>query len=214
LLRRISRIRLACAAASVAALAGLAGPGTAQAGDLISGAGVMNGTLSFNPAVIPLVAYSPSSFPPVHIGVGACGPSGWSYSDLVPGLSTGGAVLDESALVWYQGFVSIGGLSGGDANECPGDVLGGSFSLASVTGSFPTHQSVNCSGISGSYDRIGSIVLALGTNGGTCQVQSYAPGPVTFKVLGNLAPNNIGGGVTAPVTGAYFDAVWEASFPE
>jgi hypothetical protein len=214
LIGHIARIRLlACAAASLSALAGAAGPITAHAGDVITGSGFMNGTLSFAlPGVEPLVAYAPGNTPPVHVAVGSCSTVSWSYNDLLNNLSSGGAVVDESALVWYQGLVSVNGLTGTGPGECPGFIIGGTWNLASVTGSFPTHQSVNCGNMGGQYDRVGSIVLALGSYGG-CSVQAYAPGPVTFKVFGQLTPSNVGGGVAAYVTGAYFDAVWEASFP-
>lgn len=213
MIRRISRIRLAGAAVTAAVLAGVAGPLTAHAGDVITGTGFMNGSLWFDSPVQALVAYAPGNTPPVHVAVGACNPSHWYYNDLVGGLSDGGAVADESALVWYQGFVGISGLQGGASfGECPGFVVGGGWSLSSVTGQFPTHQSVNCGNIGGQYDRVGTVVVALGTYGG-CSVQQYAPGNVTFKVLGNLAPNTIGGGVAAPVSSAYFSGVWEVSFP-
>lgn len=200
------RTLLAFGAAALAAAVPILGvaPAAASQGNNV-GAGWMAGTLNFGPAINPLVEYVPGQLDPVVVN--PCGAAAWNYADSG---ASGGAVVN-SALVWYQGLFQTFTISGGGNPECPASILGGAFNVGQITGSFPTGNHLSCSNLTGTYNRVGTIVVAQAT--GSCVTNFWANGSMGINVVGLVTPTTIGAGVISPVDTALFTGGWVAVTP-
>jgi hypothetical protein len=200
-------VAIAVVAAVIPALAGST-PAAAQGKNF--GVGWMNGQLNFTYPIQPLVEYAPGQAVPVVLN--PCSQTAWSFQNLnvysALGVTGSGGFLLSNALVWYQGFFQQLQVNGGSTLECPDAILGGGFQVPQITGNFATGNALSCTASNGSYDRVGNIVVAQAT--GSCVTNYWSNGDIGLNVVGVVSPTTIGGGITAPVNQAIFNAGWVA----
>lgn len=150
-------------------------------------------------ATVGVVGYSPG-VPAVAVELAQpCAGVSWSDGN---GVAAAGAVVNTASNA-YVGPATLA-LSGSGCENMGG---GNGTASASLNGTVPiTGSTISCA-FSGTYSRIGLVLLVDGP--GTCTVDGWPTGTVYISARLVLAPINVGGGVLTSMSSAAIAGGWE-----